>query len=92
MARPAQARIGPAWGRARIDSPVADPAELAGELAAAVAGVDWPGVVAGMSELALAGSLAESVSWATYWQAPDGVDRALAYLRWLEGCGRLRTR
>jgi hypothetical protein len=32
-----------------------------------------------MSEVALAGPLAESVSWAMYWQPPDGVDRALAY-------------
>jgi hypothetical protein len=32
-----------------------------------------------MSEVALAGPLAESVSWAMYWQPPDGVDRALAH-------------
>jgi hypothetical protein len=75
-----QARIGPAWDRVlRFDRLDGGPADLAGELAAVVAGRDWPAVVAGMSEVALAGPLAESVGWAMYWQPPDGVDRVLAY-------------
>jgi hypothetical protein len=35
MARPAQARVGPAWGQAEVDSLDVGPAELAGELVAA---------------------------------------------------------
>lgn len=75
-----QARIGPAWEQViSLDRLGVGPAELAGELAAAVARRDWPAVVAGMSEAELAGPLAESAGWAMYWQPPDGVDQALAY-------------
>jgi hypothetical protein len=77
--RPAGARIGPAWDRVGFDWLGTDPAELAGELAAAVGQRNWHAAVAGMSELALAGALAESVSCAMYWQGPDGEDRALAH-------------
>ncbi len=77
---PDRARIGPAWDQVmRGDRLAAGPPALADELAVAVARGDWPAVVAGMSEVALAGPLAESVGWAMYWQPPDGVDRALAY-------------
>jgi hypothetical protein len=79
MGAPARERIGAAWGQVGFDSLGADPAELAGELAAAVGQADWHAVVAGMNEVALVGPLAESVTWAMYWQRPDGVDRALAY-------------
>jgi hypothetical protein len=79
MGRPAHARVGPAWGQARADSLDAGPAELAGELMAAAGQRDWPVALAGMGEAALLGALADSVAWAMYWQAPDGVDRALAY-------------
>ena len=59
--------------------PSADPTDLASELAAAVDQTDWRAVVAGMSDVALVEPLAESVTWAMYWQAPDHVDRALAH-------------
>ena len=48
LARPAQARIGPAWGQARIDSIGAGPGELASELATAADQRDWPAALAGM--------------------------------------------
>jgi hypothetical protein len=77
---PHQARIGPAWEQViSFDRLGAGPAELAGELAVAVARRDWAAVVAGMSEAELAGPLADSAGWAMYWQPPDGVDQALAY-------------
>jgi hypothetical protein len=77
---PGQAGIGPAWDQVtRTGRLAVGPSELAGELGVAVAQRDWPAVVAGMSGVALvAGPLAESVTWAMYWQPPDGVDRALA--------------
>ncbi len=72
-----QARIGPAWDRVlRFDRLDGGPADLAGELAAVVAGRDWPAVMAGMSEVALAGPLAESVGRArvavAVWPGPGG--------------------
>jgi hypothetical protein len=57
----------------------ADPADLAGELAAAVDGADWQSALADTRDVALVGPLAESVAWAMYWQPPDLVDRALAH-------------
>lgn len=84
IGRSAEPRIGPAWRRVmsqRLDSESldADLADLADELAAAVAHADWAAVRAGMSEVDLVEPLAESVSWAMYWQPPDAVDRALAH-------------
>jgi hypothetical protein len=73
-------RIGPAWDQATCTGQLdADPPVLAGELAAAVAPGDWTAVLAAISEAGLAGALAESVTWAMYWQPPDDVDRALAH-------------
>jgi hypothetical protein len=77
--RPARASIGRAWEQVGFDSPGGDPAGLAAELAAAVSRTDWHAVLAGISEADLVALLAESVSWAMYWQPPDGVDRALAH-------------
>lgn len=79
----AEPRIGPAWQRVlsqRLDSQGldADSADLASELAAAVDRADWDSVLADMSDMALVEPLAESVTWAMYWQSPDAVDRALA--------------
>jgi hypothetical protein len=79
MVRAARARIGPAWDQVGFDSPGAEPAQLAAEMAAAISRTDWHAVAAGMSEPGLVALLAESVSWAMYWQPPDGVDRALAH-------------
>jgi hypothetical protein len=73
---PGEVRIGPAWGQVGFDSPDGDPAALAAELAAAVGHTDWGAVVAGMSEAAIVAALAESVTWAMYWQAPDRVEGA----------------
>ena len=56
-----------------------DPAVLGAELAAAAGQADWEGVTASMTDAALVALLAESVSWAMYWQPPDLVDQALAH-------------
>ena len=75
-----KAWTGPAWGQLRRSgSPGGDRAALAAELAAVVGQADWAGVTAGMSDLALLARLAETVTWAMYWQPPDEVDQALAY-------------
>ena len=79
MGRPERPGIGPAWEQVWSNSRGADPVELASELAAAVAGSDWPFALAGMSEVALVEPLAESVTLAMYWQEPDTVDQALAH-------------
>jgi hypothetical protein len=67
------------WQPLDSESLDADLADLASELAVAVAQADWHSVRAAVSDAALIGPLAESVSWAMYWQPPDGVDRALAH-------------
>lgn len=74
-----EVQIGPSWEQAGFHSRGADPADLAAELAAAVGRASWDAVTTGMSDAALVAQLAESVTWATYWQAPDGVDQALAH-------------
>jgi hypothetical protein len=72
--------IGPSWTQVRwFGSPGEDPAVLAAELAAAAGQTDWEGVTASMTDVALVALLAESVSWAMYWQPPDLVDQALAH-------------
>jgi len=76
MGRPG---FGPAWEQVWSYSRGADPVELASELAAAVTRADWHFALAGMSEVALVGPLAESVTVAMYWQGPDAVDQALAH-------------
>jgi hypothetical protein len=76
---PGRASIGRAWEQVGFDSPGGEPAELAAEMAEAVSRTDWRAALAGMSESGLVAPLAESVSWAMYWQPPDGVDRALAH-------------
>jgi hypothetical protein len=52
---------------------------LAAELAAAVGRADWEGVTAAMTDVDLVAPLAESVSWAMYWQPPDEIDQVLAH-------------
>ena len=70
---------GPAWRQVQTDSLPSDPADLASELAAAVGQTDWASAAAGMSDLDLIESLAESVASAMPWQEPDTGDRALAH-------------
>jgi hypothetical protein len=77
-------RLGPAWREVDsqpldAESLGADPADLASELAAAVSQAGWHAALAGPDDAALVQPLAESVTWAMYWQPPDGVDRALAH-------------
>jgi hypothetical protein len=69
----------PAWQQVLSYSLAAGPAELAGELAAAVDQIDWAQVMAHMGDLDLVGPLAESVSSARFWQGPDTEDQALAH-------------
>ena len=61
---------GPCWLHV-WDGGTADPAGLAGELAAGVALTDLDGVVAATAEVALLAPLAESVDAAMYWDGPD---------------------
>lgn len=80
---PANLAIGPAWKRVceaqlHAPGPDVDHADLARELSVAVDQTDWRPVAAGMSDVALVEPLAESVTWAMYWQPPDDVDQALA--------------
>jgi len=56
----------------------ADPAGLAGELAAAVALTDLDQIAAETTDITLLAPLAESIDAAMYWQGPDAEDEALA--------------
>src|SRR5262249_45877678 len=78
VGRPARPPIGPAWEQVQLSSRGADSAELAAELGTAVAWADLDAVAA-MSDVASLAAVADSVDTAMDWQAPGGVDQALAH-------------
>ena len=67
----------PAWHELRFGSGQAEPAQLAGELAALVAGANLDGVAATTGEAGLLEYVGEAADWAMYWQPSEDWEQPL---------------